>query len=503
MKIAFIYRRVSTDEQADNGKSIETQEHICRKWAKDNDYLVAEIFTDEGKSATTLNRAALKDMLAKCKDSATHIDAIIVQDTDRLARNTFDHLTIKALLEKCHTRLISVSQPIIDDSPEGNLVDTIIASVNTFQSQITGRKTSKVLEQKAKMGWFPGGTPPLGYKNADNATSTSSLDRRIISIDELVAPHIRKCFEMYATGNYNLQNIADYLNKNNIKPKYGREIHESYIARMFRNIFYIGKFVWNDITYDEAKQPQLISTSLFLKVGTVLDAHNKYATRKRRHDFLLRGFVFCQECQSQMWAEQHTKVNGNVYTQYFCPKCKRGTYIDTDKLEKRVERIFSGIEISDSYVQHVLATAKKILSEDRSNHDVENKRLNTEKIKVERAMKEAEDARFITHTLTQEAFTRIYTRFERELKNIDGASSNLRNDHSKSIAILEKVLRLAEDIGQAYLDAGFLLKRNYLGIFFKRFEVRGGKIVKYELTDELKPLIKNGSVRVSATGLPR
>ncbi|PWU24084.1 hypothetical protein C5B42_00720 [Candidatus Cerribacteria bacterium 'Amazon FNV 2010 28 9'] len=504
MKIAFIYRRVSTEEQADEGKSIETQELVCRKWAKDNDYFIApeNVFTDEGKSATTLNRPALKDMLAKCQDDNIKVDAVIVQDTDRLARNTFDHLTIKAILEKRNIRLISVSQPMIDNSPEGNLVDTIIASVNAFQSQITGRKTSKVLEQKAKMGWYPGGTPPLGYKNVDNLTPTGTLDKRIIGIEEETMPYIKKSFEMYATGNYTVQQIADYLNENKIKPVYGREIHESYVARMYRNEFYIGKFLWNNEVY-EGKHPLFITKSLFMKVGTVLDTHNQFATRKRRHDFLLRGFLFCQICGSQMWAEQHTKkTNGNVYNQYFCPQCRKGSYVDRDKLEAAVEKTFRRIQISDAYVQHVLTTAKRILEEDRTNQDTETKRLTTEKVKVERGMKEAEDARFITHTLTEEAFNRIYSRYEKELKNIEDVAANLKKDHSKSIAVLQKVLRLAENIGQAYADADFLLKKNYLGIFFKRFIIKEGKLVKFDLTDELKPLIKNGSVRVRTTGLP-
>ena len=316
----------------------------------------------------------------------------------------------------------------------------------------------------------------------------------------MIAPHIRKCFEMYATGNYNIQKIADYLNENNIKPKYGREIHESYIARMFRNTFYTGKFTWNEAIY-EGKHETFISQELFTKVQSVLDAHNQYATRKRKHSFLLRGFIFCADCNRQIWSDKHTKPSGNVYRLYFCAKCGKGTYIDSDKLERNVEKMFRKIQISDSYVEHVLATAKRILETDRSNQDTEKRRLSTEKSKIERAMREAEDARFVTHSITEEAFTRIYSRYEKELKNVDSTTNNLQRDHTKSVSILTKVLRLAENIGEAYVDADYLLKRNYLGIFFKRFEVKSGKIIKYELTDELKPLIKNGSVRVSATGL--
>jgi hypothetical protein len=73
---------------------------------------------------------------------------------------------------------------------------------------------------------------------------------------------------------------------------------------------------------------------------------------------------------------------------------------------------------------------------------------------------------------------------------------DLGKDHSQSIEVLKKVLALAENIGKAYEDAPFLLKRNYLNIFFKKLVIKNGRIARFELTDELNPLIKSGSVLV-------
>ena len=96
MKKALIYARVSTEEQSEEGMSIETQIALCLKWAKANGYTVTkdDIFEDRGKSATTMNRAGLQDLLLHCREDKT-IEAVLVQDTDRMSRNTFDHLTIR------------------------------------------------------------------------------------------------------------------------------------------------------------------------------------------------------------------------------------------------------------------------------------------------------------------------------------------------------------------------------------------------------------------------
>src|SRR6516165_6019973 len=126
MPQCLIYCRVSTEEQAEKGYSLDTQEKLCRDFANRSGFHVAGVYRDEGKSATSLNRPALQDLLAKCTESKS-IDAVVVQETDRLARNTHDHLAIRAILQKASVKLISVNQPMLDDSPEGVMIDTILA----------------------------------------------------------------------------------------------------------------------------------------------------------------------------------------------------------------------------------------------------------------------------------------------------------------------------------------------------------------------------------------
>lgn len=229
----------------------------------------------------------------------------------------------------------------------------------------------------------------------------------------------------------------------------------------------------------------------------------KTLQEKRRHNFLLRGFIVCSECGNRMWAEKHTKKSGLVFDLYYCPKHRRGTYIDKDKLEKQIEKIFKRIEISQSYVDMVQEKARIILEETRTNEDGEKRRLQAEKSKLEKAMHDAEDSRFVSHTLTEDSFQRIYGRYENQLNNLNNELSKIGKDHSKKIAALENVLKLAENIGEAYENADFIQKRAYLGLFFKHFKIKEGKVVNFALSDELKPLIENGSVRVSDNGLAK
>ncbi len=98
MQKVLIYCRVSTEEQAQEGYSLEAQEKYCRQFTQNNGHKVVGVYRDEGKSGTNLDRPALKDLLSRIQQEKS-IDAVLVQETDRLARNTKDHLTVRALLQ--------------------------------------------------------------------------------------------------------------------------------------------------------------------------------------------------------------------------------------------------------------------------------------------------------------------------------------------------------------------------------------------------------------------
>jgi DNA invertase Pin-like site-specific DNA recombinase len=293
----LVYSRVSTDEQAEKGRSIEDQVKICEKFAKDNDYKVVGVHKDPGKSATNMNRPALQDLLIRCQEDK-FIDAVLVLDTDRLARNPNDHLQIKALLKKNKVQLISVNQPMVSgDDPESNLIDLIIAGINAFQSQITGRKVSKTMEQKILEGWWPG-QAPIGYKN-------ENIDgKNVISIDAEKAPYIKKAFEMYATGIISIENIIAELNSKGFRTRYNKPVAKSVLANIFKNPFYSGLILYKEKIYSGSHQA-IISKELFDSCQKIIAERNLFATRERKHKYLLRGVVFCGKCGKRLdWGDK-------------------------------------------------------------------------------------------------------------------------------------------------------------------------------------------------------
>ncbi len=489
MKRALIYVRVSTEEQAEEGMSIDTQINRCKRWAEENDYIVVGVYKDEGKSATNMNRDGLKDMLARCQED--QIDTVLVLDTDRIARNTFDHLTIKSILQKAKTKLTSINQLMIDDSPEGNLIDTIIASVNAFQSQITGRKVSKVAEEKAKAGFYPS-KARLGYLNVINPNPQGKFDKNIIDADPARSHFMTQAFKLYSTGNYSLQALSDHLYDLGLRSTTGVKVGISILAYCLRDVIYIGKFLWKGVLY-QGSHPPLIDEETFNKCQEVMTAHNQNASRLRKHNFLLRGFVFCADCGRRLWADKHTKKSGLIFELYFCKTCGKGSYIDVTDLESQVEEWFSAIQITRVYAENLVEKAKNILEDFRQNSSNNLQTLTNQESKIQAAMREAEDNWLIHKTLSEEAFHRIYPRYEADLKSIQSQKNNIIKDNAKSLKTVQRLMALAQNIGKAYQEAEPALKRFYLGLFWDKFLVRKGVIIDALLSQEVKELLQKPS----------
>lgn len=494
MKQGLIYSRVSTEDQAKEGQSIEAQIKLCRSYAAENDIHIGEIFKDEGKSGSNTNRPGLQSMLCRATEDK-NIDCILVMDTDRIARNTYDHLGIKAVLRKHNVQLISISQPMIDDSPEGIMVDTILAGTNAYQSQITGRKSSKVMFEKIKGGWWAG-PAPIGYLNADNPSPIEKMDRRIIIPDKDRASLITQLFKWYSGGTFTLQTITERIGSIGLLTKVGKRIQTSAVAKILSNPIYYGDLPWKGELYP-GKHVPLIEKSVFDACQEVLANHNQHASRTRKHNYLLRGFVFCDVCGNRFWAAPH-KGHTTIKEYYFCKECKKGTYVDVGELENQAKVWMGKLKMTDKYAKELVEEAKRILAELRSCTQDEKQTLVNQKNAIEQQLALAEN-KLLSGTMSDERYKALATRLEPEMKKIDQMIIDLQKDYGQKFEGIKRLAHTARDIGTSYKKANPEMKRYYLDLFIEKFNVREGKIISAVASKNVRELIKDGKIQVRVT----
>lgn len=337
MEKAVIYVRVSSEEQAKHGFSIENQKRQCEEFAERNNYCVIKTFVDEGKSAKNLDRPEIQDLMAFCSKKKNDVKAVIIWRLDRISRNTTDyHGALRPLFERKGIQLLSATEANVN-TIEGDLMRNIGMSFAEYERKVIGVRTIAGLRQKAEQGEYPH-KAPLGYKNISREDGSKTT-----VIDENYAFYVKQAFNLYDSGMYSLRSLTDKLYKDGLRSKTGKRIPKTSIEHMLKNIFYTGVFKFEDKIYGNAKHTAIISKELFYRVQDRLIDPNK--TRKHNIDFAYTGLIRCAYCGCLLTAE----LKKGKYVYYHCTGNKGGScksdYINEIKIDKSIAEILKLIII--------------------------------------------------------------------------------------------------------------------------------------------------------------
>ena len=168
-RVACIYARVSTSDQADRGYSLPTQIEACQHVAAKHGYTVPEsfIFTDD-VTGTTLQRPSLAAVRDLVRQRA--ITAIVVHDIDRLSRKLAHQLLLTEEFAQAGVRLHICLLPTVDDSPESQMLVQIRGSVAEYERLKILERTHRGRRGRAQAGFPTGGRRTLGIARCHGQT---------------------------------------------------------------------------------------------------------------------------------------------------------------------------------------------------------------------------------------------------------------------------------------------------------------------------------------------
>ncbi|CCY63914.1 resolvase [Clostridium sp. CAG:967] len=364
MEKAVIYARVSSEEQAKHGFSIENQKKVCVEFAQKSGFAVDKIFVDEGKSAKNLDRPEIQELMTYCGKKKNNIKALVIWRLDRISRNTTDyHGVLRPLFERKGIKLLSATEANVD-TIEGDLMRNIGMSFAEYERKVIGVRTLAGLRQKAEQGGYPH-QAPLGYKNVSREDGSKT-----IIIDEKNAFYVKRAFEMYDSGMYSLRSLTAKLYEDGLRSKTGKKIPKTSIEHMLKNIFYTGVFKFKDKIYENANHKAIISKELFYRVQDRLVDPNK--VRKHNIDFAYTGLIRCEHCGCLLTAE----LKKGKYVYYHCTgnkggDCKRD-YINETKIDKSIAEVLKLIVIPQD-IRAKIAASLKIVHEKKNGYSREIK----------------------------------------------------------------------------------------------------------------------------------
>lgn len=190
-------------------------------------------------------------------------------------------------------------------------MDGMMAVWNAYFSRDLSRKTKKGLNQKWEEGWWPGWAP-LGYLNVKNANG-----KGIVIIDKVKGPIVKEGLKQFSTGNYTIETFQQFFDKG-LRSKTNKVLQYSVVHGVLKNPFYHGLMRWSGKEKVGNHEPLIDKTTYDLN-QYVLAKHRDFLIRQRKHNFLLRAFIFCEDCGQRYTAEWHyhdkklAKMGGKIH----------------------------------------------------------------------------------------------------------------------------------------------------------------------------------------------
>ncbi|WP_228446759.1 recombinase family protein [Chryseobacterium sp. 3008163] len=164
MKSAYLYVRVSTDEQKRKGYSLPEQEDRLLKYCKYNNIEVKGIYRED-YSAKNFNRPEWKQLFSEVKKKSRGEDKnILFIKWDRFSRNVEYAYEMIGKLRKYKTTAMAIDQPIDFSVPESTVMLAVYLAVPEAENTRRAQNTSNVIRRAKLMGRYPN-KAPIGYIN--------------------------------------------------------------------------------------------------------------------------------------------------------------------------------------------------------------------------------------------------------------------------------------------------------------------------------------------------
>ena len=328
------YERVSTEEQALKGFSIETQIDNLTEYCRENHLKIVDHYTDEGISGAKppLKRPSLQRLLNDVE--AGKIDMILFTKLDRWFRSVKEYFKVQDILDRHKVEWKAIHENYDTTTANGQMAITIFLAVAQNERDRTAERIKVVFEHKRKNkeACFGGQAVPFGYTKEKDEDGLSRLVK-----DPETKQAAQEFWDILISSN-NLNKAIRHM-----QDQYG--IHKDWKSwkRMTQSDFYCG--IHRGV--QDFCEPYL-SPEDFL----VFQERDTIKHTPSGRVYLFRGLIRCPECGHKLCGDADKRPSG-IYKLYRCANrlrsCSNGGSYSERKLEKQLlKRLneFLAIEIA-------------------------------------------------------------------------------------------------------------------------------------------------------------
>ena len=240
---AALYARVSTEDQAKEGFSLDAQIKRMEAYCRVRGWEVAGVYRDEGFSGRSIERPEYARMMSE-SDSW---DLLLVLKMDRIHRNSVNFTLMMERLRAGGKEFNSIQDKFDTTTAMGRFVMDIMQRIAQLESEQIGERVKLGMTFKAKGGdCHLGSAHPYGY----------AYDGGELVVVEEEAAAVRMMYDMRIRGS-TLKDISDFLNSEGIPTKKGARWSPQTVSSILKNPLYAGYRSWNGILRKGSHEPVL------------------------------------------------------------------------------------------------------------------------------------------------------------------------------------------------------------------------------------------------------
>lgn len=450
MQKAVLYARVSSNRQEKEGFSIPAQIKYLRDYAIKNGIEITREFV-EAETAKKAGRAEFNKMVEYLQE---HEDEriILVEKVDRLYRNLPDYGTIDNI-KGLEVHFVKENE-ILSENSRSSIKFMIGIRVLMAKQYVDNlaEESAKGLNERIEQGYAL--YPPLGYKYGNDGTHKHAIIK-----DPERAEYAIRAFNLFVYENLSATAINNILYEEGLRNPDGNKYAISTIQRMFRNVMYVGDYMYQGKLYPNGRHEPLISRELFQLAQQKLNNANN-TTRQHDIEFPYIGLFKCGVCGCSYTAERKVKPSGKEYIYYHCTgkgkikTCRKASYINETKIDKFIAEILKDLE---NIPQSLIGEIKESLQE---IHELKNNYSNTTQESIYKRLREID--------------TMIQNGYKRMLKSINENENALWNNtyaqlQEEKVQLMDKLACINKADDEFYKQSDLILKfcKNASKIFMK------------------------------------
>ena len=311
------YTRKSSEEGLEQEfSSLDAQRESCEAYITSQKaegwVLVPDRYDDGGVSGATLDRPALKRLLA---DIESHkVDVVVVYKIDRLSRSLMDFSRLVEVFDRNDVTFVAVTQSFNTTTSMGRLTLNILLSFAQFEREVIGERIRDKFAASRKKGMWMGGFVPLGYDLKDHK----------LIVNEIEATTVKMIFERF-TKIGSATTLVLALRSEGVTGKRGKLVDKGYLYKLLNNRVYVGDAVHKGTSYAGEHQA-IIDRPLWDRVHGILreSPRKRAANTRAQTPALLKGLIF--DPYGCAMSPTHTRKSGRLYRYYVSQSVlKRGS----------------------------------------------------------------------------------------------------------------------------------------------------------------------------------